>query len=1562
MANRVDRYDATTLHLRYRDDDAGSAKDPAAPQKARAVQVDVSFGRSAGDPVFASLTDSAGATHRFTFADQRQLRAFLNDRLAAAAIESDPARRALLEQWQRAVDLRAVESLGWLEGGQIYAAESNSAAQLQAGLAAPELGAPSGSRAASGMVARLQAHLVTKGLLPPTHAGRSNVDGRMGERTRAALWKFLTADTNAYQALFAGLPKGLQDKLPRPGSVEAARGSFGSVSLPMFAIDDLVAGLERPGAEVKTPQGAPPLKAKAAAVSETDVATLAPPTPDAAPHNTPALAAGGLDPSPAGVAASTRGLDARRSFENRAPSRQDHNPLWALTSYQSYNEPKARLRLDALAAGYQQLFPSSGLSQEQIACQIAATQYKLGFILQHSDPAAIQANLVAQFGRASDLEKVIIATTLASLMSDYNYDGAFYDGVVVDSSTAEMLAALRQSIRTGQKTPEGICSDIHLAVAQVLESLGIHSGAATVAGHVINIFRLDSGTVVINDYGTLYTGRSMEEVLRQYETYKGKVSLWYYLTDANGRIRGRVQTPLGEVLDNSVSPRKVMERFLNGETLPAGTRVDVVNDRGQLTGDAEAVGQFFGALKGRLAAGDKIVDGHQVAYTVAGLGFESEHLVVESSVGKYDVRFANGRTDSLVVGATHLGVKDSARVGDGKLSYGLQFRATGTVTTHQARNLNAGASVGGSSEARLGGRYEKPLAAEQGGFFVDGALVGLPATPVQDIDTGPRALQSGLSTLTFENHQLELASGVKLNLSEDQLLELRTRFTNTAIDQTLGVGATYGTDRGFVTGDVAAVEPKSWMSTKDLRGSVGVGKDLGDGVAVTASAVSDRLRGDAGMLAIQKTGTIQIPQDQTLPPGVKEALDAAGIDPAKVRLPREGLMRGVQYAALLALQRGESIPADVYAELGINVDLVDKTVVLPGWVSPTSYGHLNVAANARVSLDDFKKLDFGPLFAIDGEFGTWGFQVIQTMTRLRASAKIGTKNRLVVGVEVGVGLHQHGPVGLAAHVGWEGLKEDGRKKTVTVGTNLQLSIADGSIVFGDYNYGRSVGLAGLTTWSYRNPGDNVVDSKSGEVFAYKRARTAGGFLDLFQYVSKPEAQKQQIRRIVSRVGELADAGIGSFFSKKALGELADPEQLTRFAEFLSGDKVTKLLYDAKEAARAGTPFPCDALVVDELSADAKNDFRALEGDLHLASLDAELPPVTTPTDDHLDTAEALWRRKQETKLADGTPIRAGMRIIGEEKLDATEARGLEKLLAFVDSHVDPARFVNKQVTIREGSFFQSIGEALGLLSLQKDTQAGATISISRRLLAKLADVELKPADLTLPEDASDKEQERAAALFDLLAREDLLESNVSSFVFLRGAQFDARVPPPPEPEGGNHFPEEVIFSRKGGEILVNLDRLATAGKLERHLWRIKQEIGDSDVLDAVRKWKKQATQAERQTELARKSGQGQLHQYFPERPPVPVDQPFPGVRYQYRIYDAYGRPRFDRLYELTFAERDTSFSLCVIDRGERRELVIRSRAELAAALKDFPEVAPIIDGISGDAAHLPGLRVLSRLA
>jgi len=1152
---------------------------------------------------------------------------------------------------------------------------------------------------------------------------------------------------------------------------------------------------------------------------------------------------------------------------------------------------------------------------------------RLELVITASEPDQILSNLRTQYGDASPAEQLMVARHVASIMGGKNYD---YDALNTDTPTnttpQQMMEAMQEAVRTGNKVPEGICGDIHLATASVLNAMGIDAGIGAVQSHFISTMRLSDGTFAIIDYGTLYLGRSMAEVFTAYEERKGQLALWHLVTDAEGNYVGRVQTPVGKFLEQTLSPAQTFADYLQGKPLPEGVKVDMYNRRGQLEGNVEAAADIVGGLRASVRGGGTTVHGTELDFAVAGLGYRSEHFSIDVNVGRFEAKFpSDAGTQDYAGGDVRIGVRDTV----GNLSYGASIGGSGMAQLDKQKGT-------GTSEAKVGAVYDVPLGSEDGSAYFGVQAIGLPSGFGPDGGTTQGALVAGARAITFHNRELELAAGVKLNLEQAQL-HLGGRVTMSNLDRGQGVFVRYVSGRTTIDAGFDHFDQQAWQGRSGNQMRVTVGRDLGNGWSVQAGGRM-RLEGDQlGELSLRKTGHIDWPFGDEVPDEARAAITEWGYDPDAILQPREGIMRGLQYQALIGLQAGVRMSPEEYAALGIRVDFAEGTLILPKWMHESA--HINVAASGSITLRNFCQLELGPVFAMDAEFGGWSLGLLATWRRLRAAVAIGGKNRFVAGAQLGLGA-----TGFAsAFAGYQRFREDGTKTTVTVGTDFNVTIERGEITFGGFNHGTSMGLAGAESWTYRNPGMNVASATTGEVFAHKRALSTSGFMDLFQFVSKTRSQKAKIAIISSRLAAASEQGVGFFFSEKALGQLKSDDTLAQVAQWVQSPGFERMIKES-----GGTwegDVGADAIVFDSFSG-GSNSFDADKGDIHIGDIafgeGAERPMVHNTDIKVLKPGRRAlaraWRKR-------------GLRLLDLDQLSAQQFRGLTNLLGYVDGNLEGGQMTNKQITFTAGGL-RSLAESIGLLSGTKDTEAGATVALSPRILERLADAHLGPSAIELSPDLSETERLMAGRLTRHLDSAGLLVNGKSVVRFHSGSGFPGDA--------------DELFVARGDAILVNLGRVANA-KTEEIEKEFKDAADDDDLLDALGHMRRERTQDQRLAGMARQAGRGKMAVYYPDAPPRTLEGG--AVRHRYRAYDVYGDPLKDaqgrpleRAFEITLRDDASRTDVEVVwDNGRRETLTLTSPEDYLALKDSYPELRPLLEGMIGDEGHLPGLRLLHLL-
>jgi len=1205
------------------------------------------------------------------------------------------------------------------------------------------------------------------------------------------------------------------------------------------------------------------------------------------------------------------------------------------------------------------IFPSLKTAQidaKQVTQTLADTDLQLMAILKGSRPDEIFQNLKTQFAdkpgltgkdkALSDLQQLEVGAFLASVAAHYASGSGAPSGSGEAVST-EVLSALQDSLTTGAGISAHVARDVPVAVSQVLASLGIKAGTASVQGKVVTIFQTKAGTYCLCDGDQMYTGPALGKVLSKYEVVNGQVMFWHYISDTNGKIIGRVQTPLGAMMTSTASPVGAFQAFLARGPRPAGSHEEIVDESGRLVGDAEAFVDINDKMSVRAAGGYQKLLGADANYSSVGFDYQSQHFLVDGTIGNVNFAPVTHKNQLAVVGGIDVAAQQNFAVAGGNLTVGADARVM--------KSQNIGTDGGDvNSEARLAARYDHPLPAGTGSVFVSATTTGLPAGQIQDTATSSGMTAAQLKAFTFENREIQLASGVRLNLSQNDVVDLKAMLTTAGNQDVFGLGANYISGKTTLMVAANTFENTNGLSQAGKSLQVGVARDLGNGI--TLAFTYDKIpTGDASSatlheLDLQKVGRVSF--GNSVPPDVAQIMERQGFSPDEVTMPKEGLMRGLQYRALLALQgvsgapAGSALPPDVYSRLDLEFDPIGQTIVLPCWVKDQLPGRLDIAASQRVSLADFKKLDLGPVLSIDAKFNSWALEVLASLGGVEVTAKIGRKRRAVIGAEIG-------PAGFGGIVGYSKVEPDGRENTYSFSSRLQFRMERRSGIFGDFNSVRGFGPLGVTRMDWRNPGDMTVNPGTGEIFAYKRARTIAGYLDLFQYVTKPEEEKAQIRQVVAQLTRLNDQGVGVFFSPRALSEASKPKTLAQLTRYFVSPDFEKSVQALKAAGG-------DGIVFDSILAKDKNSYQAVEGDWHVHSIhgnnDAVFRPAPegTPADVEREALVGAWQAN-------------GLRILGAEKLSNEEYHGLENLLAFMEKNIDTKQLVNKQLSFAGGSLFRSIGEFMGFVSLSRNVDAGATISVRPSLLRKFAKAYLRPCQLVWEKDLDPRQQKAVERLAAVMEKENLVINGSRQLVLLNTATFEQRTGEYPDPQ--DPFRELPLFVRKGDTVYVELGYLASDPA--DYTSELKRALG-GELVNAISLMRAESTQEQRDMTFARRAGYGTLLQYYPERPAEHVGGANPGVLYSYRIFDAYGLPAKDAqgkpvLCSYAFFFPEGSEELRMIVRpdagtpGEAKTVVMRTREDVEKVAKEYPQIGVIIDGMIDTKNHLPGLRLLERV-
>ncbi len=120
------------------------------------------------------------------------------------------------------------------------------------------------------------------------------------------------------------------------------------------------------------------------------------------------------------------------------------------------------------------------------------------------------------------------------------------------------------------------------------ESWGIPAGTMTVSTggvwHVVAILDID-GKKVISDYGKIYTAKTMEELIDTYAIGNKWAVLKNYITDANGKIIGHIDTPLTKAFRRETLSELDISRYIaDGWAAQDGVKINLYGDRKGIRG------------------------------------------------------------------------------------------------------------------------------------------------------------------------------------------------------------------------------------------------------------------------------------------------------------------------------------------------------------------------------------------------------------------------------------------------------------------------------------------------------------------------------------------------------------------------------------------------------------------------------------------------------------------------------------------------------------------------------------------------------------------------------------------------------------------------------------------------------------------------------------------------------------------------------------------------------------------------------------------------------------------
>ena len=309
---------------------------------------------------------------------------------------------------------------------------------------------------------------------------------------------------------------------------------------------------------------------------------------------------------------------------------------------------------DFLKKDYATIFPH--IPQAQMGEMIHWVHRSLFTIIQKSQPKDLQKDIQKAFLSASDAEKLILANTLGTLLNQYTYNNSTYSGQqkYLTANNEDVLWAFQQAVRTGKSVEAGMCIEIHTLISQTLHSIGIPSVVISTiqsdglsrewVKHGVSFHKIGN-IYVINDYGKNYIGRTRDEVVEKYEKVNKIASIRHYITDADGKIVGTMQTPRWALLDTTFASR-TFESFMTWEPLPDGVVVEAYSSGGQKVGGIEVRKHFWPVyIQGK--SGKTWIPGTRdtLAYRVIWLGIEGSPLKnvrisAEANAWKWSMTFS----------------------------------------------------------------------------------------------------------------------------------------------------------------------------------------------------------------------------------------------------------------------------------------------------------------------------------------------------------------------------------------------------------------------------------------------------------------------------------------------------------------------------------------------------------------------------------------------------------------------------------------------------------------------------------------------------------------------------------------------------------------------------------------------------------------------------------------------------------------------------------------------------------------------------------------------------------
>ena len=491
--------------------------------------------------------------------------------------------------------------------------------------------------------------------------------------------------------------------------------------------------------------------------------------------------------------------------------------------------------------------------------------------------------------------------------------------------------------------------------------------------------------------------------------------------------------------------------------------------------------------------------------------------------------------------------------------------------------------------------------------------------------------------------------------------------------------------------------------------------------------------------SLGKSGEIDFTNPENIDPAVRDIMEWLKIPLDRMaELAQKGFLRNMRYQSILMVQKalsgeGEMPDEGVLGTLGIDVDIAAGSVVLPGGVL------VNYDTRVKLTVEDFTQLHMTPVVSIQAGM----VEFLGTLRQAEAHLKFNrnSKYRFLVG-------GRFDATGISPSVGLEKMEESGIGTSLTFSPSLGFTyFSKKSEIHGDIQRGIRGGATGVKSFTFDNPGSLKV-TEEGEIEAYNKVLTKEGVLFLFQYQTKPEAVKRDIREISRLLDPLLKEKRSVYFSENILGELGTEKNIIKFKEFLKSPGTQKLLENIQKKDSGRN---VDSLIFQSLSEEEGNNYNPEKGDIYVANIKAPLPDydkikaqaaketkkekgISVPADVPPETQE-VYRDLKDTLHR--WRLEYGLKVIeaGTLQNSPKQVEGLLNLLKFLEEEIQdgdlfPEQFRNKQITFTEEGSWQSFFEELPFASWKSrpKEEAGATLNLSRNLLERFADNHMGDAE------------------------------------------------------------------------------------------------------------------------------------------------------------------------------------------------------------------------------------------